>query len=101
MPQRLADMIFAPGFSTASELSQLAGRGVGMDVVKTEVSRLGGRIEVDFHAGRGHRVPPLPPAHAGRHPGAAGARREPELCDSVGHDRAGARSQGGGPEPYS
>ncbi|WP_301100978.1 Hpt domain-containing protein [Propionivibrio sp.] len=43
---RLADMIFTPGFSTASEVSQVSGRGVGMDVVKTEVSSLGGRIEV-------------------------------------------------------
>ncbi len=42
---RLYDLIFLPGFSTAGEVSQLAGRGVGMDVVKTEVAELGGRIE--------------------------------------------------------
>ncbi len=41
----LASLIFTPGFSTASEVSQVAGRGVGMDVVKTEVGSLGGRIE--------------------------------------------------------
>ncbi len=43
--ERLANLIFTPGFSTAAEVSQVAGRGVGMDVVKTEVGSLGGRIE--------------------------------------------------------
>ena len=49
----LFDFIFQPGFSTASELSQVAGRGVGMDVVKTEVSALGGRIEIVSRPGQG------------------------------------------------
>ena len=50
---RLYDFIFAPGFSTATELSQVSGRGVGMDVVKTEVADLGGRIEIVSEAGQG------------------------------------------------
>lgn len=50
---RLHELIFTPGFSTASELSQIAGRGVGMDVVKTEIAELGGRIEVDSAPGKG------------------------------------------------
>lgn len=50
---RLAELIFTPGFSTASALSQLAGRGIGMDVVKTEITRLGGRIEVLSSTGQG------------------------------------------------
>ena len=50
---RLADLIFTAGFTTASEISQVAGRGVGMDVVKTEVTSLGGRIEIVSDAGRG------------------------------------------------
>jgi chemosensory pili system protein ChpA (sensor histidine kinase/response regulator) len=50
---RLAELIFTPGFSTASEVSQVAGRGIGMDVVKTEITRLGGRIEVLSTAGQG------------------------------------------------
>ena len=45
--------IFQPGFSTAEELSQVAGRGVGMDVVKTEVAALGGRIEIHSQPGQG------------------------------------------------
>ncbi|WP_239003102.1 Hpt domain-containing protein [Dechloromonas sp. TW-R-39-2] len=50
---QLHDFIFHPGFSTAAELSQLAGRGVGMDVVKTEVTALGGRIETLSQPGAG------------------------------------------------
>jgi len=49
----LYDLIFQPGFSTAEELTQLSGRGVGMDVVKTEVAELGGRIEISSQAGVG------------------------------------------------
>jgi chemosensory pili system protein ChpA (sensor histidine kinase/response regulator) len=50
---QLAELIFTPGFSTASEVSQIAGRGVGMDVVKTEVTSLGGRIEIISSPGKG------------------------------------------------
>jgi len=50
---QLVDLIFAPGFSTASELSQISGRGIGMDIVKTEVTSLGGRIEVESIPGQG------------------------------------------------
>ena len=49
----LFDLIFQPGFSTAAELTRLSGRGVGMDVVKTEVGELGGRIEILSERGRG------------------------------------------------
>ncbi|MDD2743182.1 MAG: Hpt domain-containing protein [Rhodocyclaceae bacterium] len=50
---KLYEFIFEPGFSTASELSQVSGRGVGMDVVKTEVAQLGGRIEIVSQPGQG------------------------------------------------
>lgn len=50
---QLFDFIFRPGFSAAGTVSQLAGRGVGMDVVKTEVGELGGRIEILSQPGRG------------------------------------------------
>ncbi len=49
----LAQMIFAAGFSTAEAVSQVAGRGVGMDVVKSEISALGGRIDISSSAGAG------------------------------------------------
>ncbi|HSD61923.1 MAG TPA: Hpt domain-containing protein [Burkholderiales bacterium] len=46
-------LIFAPGFSTATELTEVSGRGVGMDVVRSEVTSLGGRVEVASQEGRG------------------------------------------------
>jgi chemosensory pili system protein ChpA (sensor histidine kinase/response regulator) len=52
---QLIELIFRPGFSTAAELSAIAGRGVGMDVVKNTVYALGGRIEVNSVAGKGTR----------------------------------------------
>ncbi|MDF1484864.1 Hpt domain-containing protein [Ramlibacter sp. H39-3-26] len=48
-----AEMIFMPGFSTATEVTGLAGRGIGMDVVRSEVQALGGRIETTSQLGRG------------------------------------------------
>ncbi len=50
---KLYDFIFHSGFSTATELTQVSGRGVGMDVVKTEVTALGGRIEISSQPGLG------------------------------------------------
>ena len=40
-------LIFLPGVSTAEKVSDVSGRGVGMDVVKTNLDRLGGKIEID------------------------------------------------------
>jgi chemosensory pili system protein ChpA (sensor histidine kinase/response regulator) len=48
-----ANLIFMPGFSTATQVTELAGRGIGMDVVRSEVNALGGRIETSTQAGRG------------------------------------------------
>ncbi|MCB2016059.1 MAG: Hpt domain-containing protein, partial [Hydrogenophaga sp.] len=48
-----AQLIFTPGLSTASEVSSLAGRGVGMDVVRNDVVALGGRIETHTRTGKG------------------------------------------------
>ncbi len=50
---RLTNLIFIPGFSTADSVSPLAGRGVGMDVVKSETAAAGGRIDVHAEVGRG------------------------------------------------
>jgi chemosensory pili system protein ChpA (sensor histidine kinase/response regulator) len=49
----VAQFIFHPGFSTAAQVTQLAGRGVGMDVVKSEIAALGGRVETSSETGRG------------------------------------------------
>jgi chemosensory pili system protein ChpA (sensor histidine kinase/response regulator) len=52
---RIADLIFQPGFTTASEVTELAGRGVGMDVVRAEAGGLGGRVSVDSIPDHGTR----------------------------------------------
>ncbi len=48
-----ANLIFTPGFSTADQVTELSGRGIGMDVVRSEVNALGGRIETATEPGRG------------------------------------------------
>ncbi len=48
-----ANLIFTPGFSTASQVTELAGRGIGLDVVRAEVNALGGRIETSTERGQG------------------------------------------------
>jgi two-component system chemotaxis sensor kinase CheA len=50
---QLRSLIFLPGFSTAEQVSQLAGRGVGLDVVAGSIHALGGTIEVDSRPGQG------------------------------------------------
>ncbi len=50
------NLIFAPGFSTAAEVTDVSGRGVGMDVVKKNITSLGGTVEIDSAEGYGMRV---------------------------------------------
>ncbi len=50
---QLIEFIFQPGFSTAAKVTQLSGRGIGMDVVRAEIAALGGRVEVATRAGHG------------------------------------------------
>lgn len=49
-------LIFAPGFSTAEKVTDVSGRGVGMDVVKKNIQALGGQVELFSEAGRGSRT---------------------------------------------
>ena len=51
----LSQLIFAPGFSTAEAVTELSGRGVGLDVVRAEVNAMGGRIETSTEPGLGTR----------------------------------------------
>ncbi|SMC20504.1 two-component system, chemotaxis family, sensor kinase CheA [Andreprevotia lacus DSM 23236] len=48
-------LIFLPGFSTKDQISNISGRGVGMDVVKTNISKLNGRIDINSSVGEGSR----------------------------------------------
>ncbi|OAN18595.1 chemotaxis protein CheA [Photobacterium jeanii] len=50
------NLIFAPGFSTKKEISDISGRGVGMDVVKTGINQLNGSIHIDSALGKGTRI---------------------------------------------
>lgn len=51
--QEINELIFAPGFSTADEVSELSGRGVGMDVVRRNIESLGGHVALSSEAGKG------------------------------------------------
>jgi chemosensory pili system protein ChpA (sensor histidine kinase/response regulator) len=53
--EQAIELILQPGFSTAGELTQTAGRGVGMDVVDNEVKKLGGSMRIETTAGEGTR----------------------------------------------
>jgi two-component system chemotaxis sensor kinase CheA len=49
------DLLFKPSFSTADKVTDLSGRGVGLDVVKTKIEALGGNVEVETEQGKGSR----------------------------------------------
>ena len=51
--QQIFELIFEPGFSTAATVSDISGRGVGMDVVRRNIKALGGRIDIDSEKGKG------------------------------------------------
>ena len=54
--QEVWGLIFAPGFSTAEQVTDVSGRGVGMDVVKKNITSLGGTVEIDSAEGYGMKV---------------------------------------------
>jgi two-component system chemotaxis sensor kinase CheA len=54
-PRQALDLIFSPGFSTAAEVTEVSGRGVGLDVVKTNLRKISGRIELETQLGAGTR----------------------------------------------
>lgn len=51
--REIIQLIFAPGFSTAAKVTNVSGRGVGMDVVRTNIERIGGAVEIHSEAGTG------------------------------------------------
>ncbi len=98
--RHLSDLIFRPGFSTASEVTALSGRGIGLDAVHAEVQALGGRVGVDSSPGQGCRfslsVPlslatlPVLLVSAGRHRIALPAARLQQLLQLRPDQMAGA-----------
>lgn len=55
-PRDIMKLIFLPGFSTVEQVSDLSGRGVGMDVVRTNISRMNGSLELDSEPGQGSQM---------------------------------------------
>ncbi len=54
--RQILEVIFAPGFSTATSVSDVSGRGVGMDVVKSNMDKLGGHVEIESIVGKGTTI---------------------------------------------
>ncbi len=54
-PERIEQFLFRSGFSTAEKVTELAGRGIGLDVVKNEIAGIGGRVRLDTESGKGSR----------------------------------------------
>jgi len=54
--EQLVDLIFVPGLSTAREVTETSGRGVGMDVVKTKIAALGGKVQIQTRLGKGTKI---------------------------------------------
>ena len=55
-PEEIAQLIFAPGFSTAEQVTDVSGRGVGMDVVKRNIQDMGGHVEIATQSGKGTTI---------------------------------------------
>ncbi|MEI2724730.1 MAG: ATP-binding protein [Verrucomicrobiota bacterium] len=51
--KEIYDLIFAPGFSTAEQVTDISGRGVGMDVVRRNIEKLRGKVDIDTVTGKG------------------------------------------------
>ena len=82
------NLIFLPGFSTADAVSELSGRGVGMDVVRRSVQALGGRIVIASTSRAGLHLHAQPAAHAGGAGRHGGDRCRPD------HDHPARRDPG-------
>jgi two-component system chemotaxis sensor kinase CheA len=56
MTEEVGMLIFAPGFSTAEQVTDVSGRGVGMDVVKRNIQEMGGHVEIQSKQGSGTTI---------------------------------------------
>ena len=55
-PREIVNLIFLPGFSTAEKVTDVSGRGVGMDVVRTNIRKINGSVEVESDQGKGSQI---------------------------------------------
>ena len=95
----LIQFILLSGFSTASKITHVSGRGVGMDVVHSEVKQLGGSMSVSTERGAGHELHHPSAADAVDHPGDHGLRRRSAICHAVVIGRQHRRVSGGTARP--
>ena len=79
---RAIELLFPPGFSTAEVTSDISGRGVGMDAVRTTIRELGGEVLMTSEPGQGTDGPDPPAADAGDHGRAARRGRRPRRSPS-------------------
>ena len=75
-------LLFLPGFSTAGQVTNVSGRGVGMDVVKSNVEKIGGSVDIVSHLRAGHHSQIENPAHPRHHSGSVDHERRPAFRDS-------------------
>ena len=66
----MLNLIFLPGFSTAEKVTNVSGRGVGMDVVKTNIEKIGGTVDLQSQPGEGTTLKIKIPLDPGHHSGA-------------------------------
>ena len=96
-PREIVHLVFRPGFTTATEVTKVSGRGVGMDVVRTNIEGIGGTVDLQSDVGVGTtcrmRIPLTPATIAERSPAAAerspaAVERSPAAAErSAGHVR--------------
>ena len=97
-PRELLDLIFQPGFSTAENVTDISGRGVGMDAVRSAIQLLNGSVELATELGKGTTVTIKLPLDLGDHQSSNGSLQERNLChpysvDPGKHPGAAATSQ--------
>ncbi len=80
-------LVFTPSLSTAEEVTAISGRGVGMDVVRANIERIGGVVDVDSRPNQGVRLCIRVPLDAYHHTGADGQRRRPGVRHPALGDR--------------
>ena len=94
--KELLDLVFAPGLSTRGEVTETSGRGVGMDVVRANITALGGVVDIDSAPGRGTALTmtlPITPAATARAtpPSRAARNVSAAACSCAPGSRSGAR----------
>ena len=96
--RELLNLIFLPGFSTADKVTQFSGRGVGMDVVRTNIEKIGGTVDIESRLGQGTTRQDEDPADAGHHPGPDRHQRRRPLRHPAGQPaRTGPARRRAGP----